>query len=374
MPVLHDLLRRWGFVKLRRYGLELTPDGRIVSTRPVLNDGTGARVVGWRDGDVSIWKLPDWSDAPDQPSKTNRVTVPPMPFAPPQQSAAVAPARPAAAAPPPPPPAILPPAVIAAPPLPAAPAAPAAWVTPERVPPSASVMPVDVAAEPTVDEDDWEWTIALARARVAVEETEVARPPEPAPRPSPRLIARAQTAARPPERPTPTRAASVKDPAASGEWPKTDLSGSIDYDDYSRVPTRPAMAIPRAEPPAIAIPRTTTPSTVIPVPALPTMATTATSACSRLEPVVRSTQLAANAVSRFAKGTGPVDPPSRPQAVLVEDTIPDLSVGDRTRPGIAAPTSRSEPPPGDRTRPGIALPPAARAVELPSIKRRMQPR
>jgi hypothetical protein len=230
-------------------------------------------------------------------------------------------------------------------------------------------MPVDVAAEPTVDEDDWEWTIALARARVAVDEAEAARPPDPAPiaRAKPATV-RAEPAPRAPERPTP-RAASIKDPAASGEWPKTDLSGSIDYDDYSRVPTRPAMAIPRTEPAAIAIPRTSTPSTVIPVPTLPTMAT---SACTRLEPVVRTAQVPPGAAARFAKGTGPVDPPPRPQAVLVEDTIPDLSVGDRTRPGVAVRTLRSEAPASDdRTKPGIALPPAARAVELPSIKRRM---
>src|ERR1043165_9908 len=46
MPAIQHLLRRWGFVKLRRYGLELTPDGRIVSHRPVLDDGTGGRAGG----------------------------------------------------------------------------------------------------------------------------------------------------------------------------------------------------------------------------------------------------------------------------------------------------------------------------------------
>jgi hypothetical protein len=72
-------------------------------------------------------------------------------------------------------------------------------------------------------------------------------------------------------------------------------------------------------------------------------------------------------------------PHARAPALIVEDTIPNLSVGDRTRPGVAMPpaaqraeAARSSV--GDRTRPGIALPPAARAVELPSIKRRMLPR
>src|SRR5437868_14792265 len=98
MPVLADLLQRWGFVKLRSYGLDLTGDGRIVSTRStVLNDGTGAKIVGWRDGDVSIWKLNEWDKAP---------VVPALPAPPPGQ-------------------------------------------------PSASVIPTEVAAEPVVEEDDW---------------------------------------------------------------------------------------------------------------------------------------------------------------------------------------------------------------------------
>jgi hypothetical protein len=173
-----------------------------------------------------------------------------------------------------------------------------------------------------VDEDDWEWTIALARARAAVEEAEV----EPArPRPTPR-------------------------------------------------------------------------STVIPVPALP-MADA--SHRSRMEPVVRSAQ--STAASRLAKGTGPVDPshpparsangvePSPPSrtarngravVMVLEDTATDLSVGDRTRPGVPLPATRRMPavkadeliaatvPASDPTRPGIGLPPAARAVALPSIKRR----
>jgi hypothetical protein len=183
--------------------------------------------------------------------------------------------------------------------------------------------------------------------------------------------------AEPPARPTP-RTATAKDPASSGEWPATVPIGAIDYDDYSRVQTRPAMAAPAA-PPTVAIPRAATPNTVIPVPALPT---TLGPGLSRMEPVVRTAQVPPASASRFAKGTGPVDPPDtgRHAAVLVEDTIPNLSVGDRTRPGVAMPpaTARAAdaapPPVGDRTKPGIALPSAARAVELPSIKRRMSPR
>jgi len=251
-------------------------------------------------------------------------------------------------------------------------------------------MRVEVAGEPVVDEDDWEWTIALARARVAVEETESARPPDPSP------PVRRGAALPAPERATPRPTAATKDAAASGEWPKTETIGAIDYEDY-RVATRPAIEIPRARPPTppptIAIPRTTTPSTVIPVPALPVANA---GHLSRMEPVVRSQASSAD-TGRFAKGTGPVDPPEaetersprRPRAMVVEDTIPDISVGDRTTPGLALPPARralgtageparadqaTMPAAGDRTRPGIALPPAARTVQLPSIKRRTAPR
>jgi hypothetical protein len=289
--------------------------------------------------------------------------------------------------------------------------------------PSARVIPAAVAGEPTVDEDDWEWTIALARARVAVEEAEVARPPAVAPRPG-------SPAVRPPERPT-LRSSATADLAASGDWRDADAADTVEasaYEDY-RVSTRP---LPRIVPePALprTLPGTGSPSTVIPVPAMPTVDATRR---SRLEPVVR-TSPSSTLVSRFAKGTGPVDPPTRSRtraaavprtraaevpgpraaempgpravempgtraaempgtraaAVIVEDTHARLSVGDHTTPGVAPATRRTtaapaselddnlgEPvaPPapssGDRTQPGIALPAAARTVALPSIKHR----
>jgi hypothetical protein len=364
MTAIQHLLQRWGFVQLRTYGLELTSDGRILSTRPaVLDDGTGGRIVGWQDGDVSIWKLSRWSG-------------------PPRVGAEVASGL------------ITAPAPAARPAIPAISEVSAtAGEAPAR--PSARVIPAEVAGEPTVDEDDWEWTIALARARVAVEETEAARPPPVAPRPEP-------PAPRPPERPT-LRSSATADLAASGDWRETDTADTVEASAYEhyRVSTRPLprivpeVALPRT------LPRTELPSTVIPVPALPTVDATRR---SRLEPVVR-TAASQVLVSRFAKGTGPVDPPTpsptRPAAVsrtraaamIVEDTHPDLSanlsVGDHTTPGVAPATRRTtaapaseldeslgEPvaPPapssGDRTKPGIALPAAARTVALPSIKQR----
>ena len=41
------LLARLGFVRIGRFGLVLTPDDRILSTRPaVLDDGLGGKIVG----------------------------------------------------------------------------------------------------------------------------------------------------------------------------------------------------------------------------------------------------------------------------------------------------------------------------------------
>jgi hypothetical protein len=362
MPAIQHLLRRWGFVKLRSYGLELTADGRILSTRPaVLDDGTGGRIVGWQDGDVSIWKLSRWSGPPRVgPEVASGVIMTPAP-APAARPAIPAPSE----------------------------ASAATGAAPSRS--SARVIPADVAGEPTVDEDDWEWTIALARARVAVEETQAARPPAVAPRPAPPAVPLS-------DRPT-LRSSATADLAASGDWRETDTADTAEASacDDDRVSSH---SLPRivAE---VAVPRTTTPSTVIPVPALPTVDATRR---ARLEPVVRTAPSPAQ-VSRLAKGTGPVDPPTRPAAaprtrpaamprtrpaaMIIEDMHPSFPVGEHTTPGVAPATRRmtaapaaehdeslGEPvaPPapssGDRTKPGIALPAAAGVVMLPSIKRR----
>lgn len=372
MSAIQALLQRWGFVKLSRYGLELTSDGRILSTRSaVLDDGTGGPIVGWHDGDVAIWKLSRWAEtAGGDPDVAPRRTGAAAHARSPEMHSA--PARPPSS---PNLPDISAVSVIEDAPIAAPPPA-----APNR--PSARVIPVEVAGDAPVEEDDWEWTIALARARVAVEEAETAQPPEP----SPRLALRAPDLSRLTPRPI---AAVTGDAATSGEWPKTEAIGAIDYEDYRVSATRPSIPVPRvaprptpAPPATIAIPRTATPSTVIPVPALPTIDA---ARMSRMEPVRTSSS------SRLAKGTGPLDsedPPARRQALLVEDTVQDYPVGDRTRPGIAPARRAQGTPPheeptvqthaaasvGERTRPGIALPPAARAVQLPSIKRRSAPR
>ena len=46
---------------LSRYGLVMTHDDRILSTRPaVLDDGAGGRIVGWQDGDLAAMELPSY--------------------------------------------------------------------------------------------------------------------------------------------------------------------------------------------------------------------------------------------------------------------------------------------------------------------------
>jgi len=312
MPLLQHLLRRWGFVKLDRYGLELAPDGRILSMRPaVLDDGVGGRVVGWQDSDPAMIELKPW---PAQPAPmralASRVAMPPD--ASPTQLL-LGPAIPAASA-----------------------TVPGAGAT------SAAVMAVEVAPEPRVDEDDWEWTIALARARVATDDVAAAvaaGPPPPGP---------AQVRTRP------MAAVAVKDASgASTAWPKTEPTGAIDYDNAARVTSTPVVATthstPAASRPRAPLPRAAAPGTVIPVPALPAMQHPG--GAKRLAPVVRTTsaQPAQASQHRFAQGTGPVDPTAT--APMSDDTQPNLSVGDRTTPGIA-------------------LPMIARAVQLPSVKRR----
>jgi len=62
MGVFDRLLRKWGFVRLRDYGLLLTPDDRVLTTRAgVLDDGTGGRIVGWKSNDLAWSELEAWT-------------------------------------------------------------------------------------------------------------------------------------------------------------------------------------------------------------------------------------------------------------------------------------------------------------------------
>src|SRR5438045_3945762 len=125
MGAIDKLFKRWGFVKLDRYGLVLTPEDRVLATRPtVLDDGTGGRIVGWEGSDLAFSELQAW--VPGE-TKVRRDIVPPAPLV-------RALSRPA----PPPPP----------------------QPKPQPAPQRMAVVAPAVAPQPPVEEDEWEWEIA----------------------------------------------------------------------------------------------------------------------------------------------------------------------------------------------------------------------
>jgi len=348
MAAIENLMKRWGFVRLSRYGLVLTPEGRIMSLRPeVLDDGLGGKIVGWGDQDLAAAELARW----EAPAATKAVAIPvamPNPKAvrvsPPVAASTISP--------------LIQPRV-------APPAIPAAAVRP--VPPVIAAPHVAPAAEP--EEDEWEWEIALARARAASEEAViVARPsrssrrmradtvPPPAflpsktamgvapPQPSRPKFVEAKTL---PMETVASRPSAPRDPITTGEWPKTEPLGNIDYDDKTnpmadvvRVVRLHQAAKPIAKIPAKDTPppaprahaRAASPSTVIPIPKLPRLDGRA------LEPVVRT---------RFPQAT-PV--PAR-----------------TTERPFVVPPPPVRPAEDDKTSPGMLAVPAAQVVALPRI-------
>ena len=166
------LLERLGFVRLRDYGLLLTPDGRVVTTRRILDDGFGSVVVGYPNGDLAALELAPQPIAPKIAAPApNKVATPPAPapmIAAPTPLAVAA--TPIIAAP-----------IISAAPAPIIPATPApiAAVAPAPMPVlfSTSSPPAPIlVTEP--EEDDWEWEIAVARARAVEEPVARAQPHE----------------------------------------------------------------------------------------------------------------------------------------------------------------------------------------------------
>lgn len=312
MPAIDSVMKKLGFVKISKFGLVLTPEGRLMSMRPaVLDDGFGGKIVGWQDGDLAAAELEQWQPRgavrPASPTAVaSRVAAPRSPL--PTHSLPVV----RAAAPPIP---------TRAAPLAAAPVA----IAREHVMPIAAIQPpadvspaLFVAPPPVVEEDDWEWTIAIARARAAAEEVEVA-----------------VVAAQAPQRRM--RADTLPPPMAA----KPDL-GQIDYNDYTS-PAIETVRVARVAPP--------TPSTVIPIPRMPSV----TARSSGMTPVVRPslptlpTPILPTPPRRFAKGTSPVLPQSTA--------------------ALKPPVKPPAPAVSDDTLPYIALPPAAAAISIPSIKR-----
>ena len=283
MGAIHRLLERLGFVKLDRYGLLLTPDGRIISTRPaVLDDGLGGRIVGWQDGDLAAMELQKWEPArpAPKPSTASRVAValaPTLPVRPPVPVAAKIVA-----------PAVHVPATVAAPVQVAA--------TGPKLP---GIAPAPVAAAEEPGEDEWEWTVAMAKARAAAEETEAAAA-------APKFVAPAQT---------PVVAA-----------PKKPAFVPVKTEPMVKVAV-PAIPAPLPEPEedwdALIAKASAPPRTIIPVPQLPRVTNTA---------VVRPAVV-------------PVTPPLRrvPRSTnRIEDTVRTHAApanDDKTSPGIALPPS-----------------------------------
>jgi hypothetical protein len=193
MGAIKQLLKRWGYAKLDEFGLVLTAEDRIVATRPaVLDDGIGARVVGWRDSDLAAIELAPWRPPASPMTARRRVTASaaparvagpmPEPAAPARVAdrmpEPVAPARPVMPEP-------VPPIDTAAPPE-DAPEHAIEHAIEHTVEPAPPVRPEPVVVEPAItveragappDEDEWEWEIAMARARAAAEWIEEAITP-----------------------------------------------------------------------------------------------------------------------------------------------------------------------------------------------------
>ena len=329
MSAIDSLMKRFGLVRLDQYGLSLTVDDRIVSTRPVLDDGFGVRIVGWRGDDLVAMQLETW------------------PAAQPPARAATQAARRAA------PQSARPTAAQAAPgwtPVPA-PNIPASESAPVEVLPQPSM----VAGEPPVEED-WEWEIAVARARAVADEVEQAVIELSSPKP------KAWTQ---PSQPfakvaTPKLENTVpyaQNPFVAANWDESRTPRSVvktvvrpAQDSFPSEPTRQVNAWARdgASQRTLAS-RAQSPKTIIAVPSMPR----AMEHQSRLTPVIRASQ-APLPPRRTAKGTG--QQPS-------EDTVltapsPEAVPHSSLRP--------ARPANDDTTKPSVALP----RQQLPSITRR----
>jgi hypothetical protein len=290
MAAIDSLLKRFGFVKLARYGLVLTPEGRIMSLRPaVLEDGLGGRIVGWPDGDLAAMELQEWEPARPAPASAvaTRLAVAPRLMPMPKPAIVIAPAAPA------------------------------------------------VAPAPQVDEDDWEWEIALARARVAAEESEMVAAPQ---------VRRARLDTIPPPA---AKLAVVTIPVKAVEpmpdWPKTEPITTITVVAEAPLAREPKRTQPLAvvalppKPVVVSMPTPaparpgTAPPTIIPIPRLPSIK----DRMAQIQPVVSSRPSAPR--TRLAKGTGPVSGthvgaplPPPPIRAGEDETMPDLPAMART--------------------------------------------
>lgn len=285
------LMKRFGFVRLDRYGLVLTPEGRIMSLRPaILDDGTGSPIVGWSEDDLAEIELAKWPPPP-APAKAvaSRVAIS-MDDSGPRF-------------------------VVPAP-------SPVVEIMTIPVPP-----PAPVASEPLVEEDEWEWEIALARARTAAEESEIAARPAPAPVPQPLPMV-----------------ATKIEPIES--WPKTEPVGNIDYEDYTSA-TRDVIRVARGtEPPKPATPtkiiRVPTPPPVVKQPLAPVVAKP-TIATSRKVPTIPMRPLAQPVV--FTKPQPVGEAPTEPATIIPIPRLARVTDSKTLAPIVRTP---AETPPAPR--------------------------
>jgi hypothetical protein len=303
MGAFDNFLRKRGYAKLDRYGLVLTEDDRVLSTRAaVLDDGLGGKVVGWVDGDLAAAELQPFG-APPVPRK--QVQAPPMP------------------------------------------------------------RPAPVAAREPEGEDEWEWEIAMARARAAAEEVQTAAASvatsftAPAPRKAAAMTVPTAFAKGSASHPVP---APSTDPMAS--WPGTEPLGSAFSDVTRESPTvvspaaktlavartearrTPAHGTARAPSPSIQSPAkapipsmksmpSPSPRTVIPVPSLPVAARP-----SDVRPVMAQSA----AARRFARGTVSQREPANSDRDTTVVSMPAFT-DDHTSPYVTLP-AEVKPPTG----------------------------
>lgn len=330
MGAIDNFLKRWGYAKLDRYGLVLTPEDRVISNRPaVLDDGLGGKIVGWTEDDLAAMELDKWRSPKGPPKK---IVAPPslhkLPPAPPPTPRAPTPAVAT--------PVVVPVAApIAVAPVAAAPAkrplpGVAPVIAPTPIPaPVPAPAPV-VAADEEPGEDEWEWEIAMARARAAADETEATRADLAG------AAAKASWAIPRKTNPGFAAAATSKSAAKAPEpeplppWPGTEPYNETWADKSEVAPQvmsvlQKKLAVQRTTPPKGATQVASPRATVIPVPTLPTA-----SDPRSVRPAVSSIQS-----RRVARGT---DSPPR-----LEDTVQTMLQpapvvhDDRTSPYITLP-------------------------------------
>lgn len=366
---ISSVLRRLGFVKLDTYGLVLTPDDRILSTRStVLDDGLGQKIVGWQEADLAAMELERWAP-PQAPGK-----APAKPIAVPiVNQAALAPTVPSPATPPPIPSAKPPttsatptaalnqrplPGMTIAPARPLAVAQPLGTVTPTqkrpRPPtpiPFETMPPVADSTQVGEDGDEWEWEIAVARARAAAEWAEEAA----------QQIATQAKALQLPVRknratsPIAIVAEPKRDMIKSDIWPTTEPLQRIvtesTIDEAPLVRVMPRIKSPTPTKPIVMIPAHT-PAPLPPAP-LPPMSTLSmipsVSPRAPLQPIVaprtRTTTGALPAMAsprRFPRATPATTPDARMDRIGEDTQVSAAPANDdATRPGLLMPSASS---------------------------------